>query len=75
MVGIMGNCKDCKHWEKNDASYQAGGRGWGQCRMGLCYDGVQEVADTLAFASDSEAFAAVLATAPNFGCVQFEIAE
>lgn len=76
---MSGLCKDCKHWELMTDAYGKP-RDWGQCAKTWMKDisiaGIEEFmdppTDTLAMATDWEGYKAVLETAPNFGCVQFE---
>lgn len=65
----MGHCEDCKHWyESTDKSRPE----WGRCDLATSKDNEPEYATSKAVAFDTEMYFAVLTTAPDFGCVQFE---
>ena len=66
---MSGTCKDCKWWELLQEK-----DGWGECLMALTKNGAAEQEDTLAvaYAPLDDVRWGVLATAPDFGCVQFE---
>ena len=75
----MGRCENCLHWKQREETYDLP-RGWGECdktwlqpdaQMGG-FGGAEVPKDTLAMATDWSSYKAVLQTAPNFGCVQFE---
>lgn len=71
----MGLCKDCKHWDHPNEKY------WGGCvltRSNTLSEDPRSLA--LAYGYDDDMSAALmcpaeLATAPDFGCNQFEAKE
>ena len=63
------SCETCLHWNKQSREREAG---WADCDMGASTDGTPDVAGTLAVASDSEGYGAILLTHATFGCVQHE---
>ena len=75
----MGNCKDCRHWTPPGtpislASQRTNYEGFGECeRTGV--EGGAGGQGRLALAYDDAGVFAILATKPEFGCVQFEAKE
>ena len=72
MANTMGNCRDCKHWDKG-----APMGGWGLCALGHSAFGVArysepQYSDSLAYAQGGgDHWGAWLNTKPDFGCVQW----
>lgn len=72
MIAIHGYCRDCKHWRTPDeGEYGPLRTNCGECVISESENGKSK-GITLAFAMDAEGYFAILKTAPNFGCVQFE---
>lgn len=75
MEGISGRCRQCAHWcndyNKHGAWFDDKRARFGVCGLGKSTEGNPEIEGSLAFAADSETRAAEMATAPEFGCVQF----
>lgn len=63
----MGNCKDCKWWDKPEG-YNGN---WGQCRMTWTNTDSRHK-ESLAFAFSADCEPIALDCRCNFGCVQFE---
>lgn len=72
----MGNCRNCRHWvttPRPEPEKKVRPDGWGVCQMADLHAGdVCKFNQTLAFASQMQAYTAWLYTAPEFGCVQYE---
>lgn len=66
----MNRCKTCRWWEPSD--HKATPQGYRECRLTLTSNNRHEYPQTLAFSLDDEYYAALLVTAPDFGCVQWE---
>jgi len=67
----MGNCKNCKHWEKYPASFWDFNRPMTACDLEV-YDGEAQF-EIQASAADDTNLSACLVTGPEFGCVHFHL--
>ena len=73
----MERCKTCKHWQADEyyTGYNEGHepiKRWGVCAIAKSYNGYRDQPQGLAYASDSESYAAQLITSETFGCMQWE---
>ncbi|MBL4651248.1 MAG: hypothetical protein JKY53_00075 [Flavobacteriales bacterium] len=83
----MGNCKDCKHWKKDESECSPRDPHVGKCnrakQLSECIEWSEDDdcdfmvwkeghEKDLAFACDAESYYAELSTKEAFGCVQFE---
>jgi hypothetical protein len=68
-IGGKPRCDNCRHWIKWTLSPD---KAIAICGIAGSYDGEPCEASYKAYARDSAKYAAVLVTAPDFGCVQFE---
>lgn len=70
-----GTCATCRHWTNvaGDSEFplRAYPPGGGFCALTEAYGGESKRGNSLATAVDYEGFIAVLATRPDFGCVQW----
>lgn len=70
------HCVSCRWWEKTpDENFEwnsAAIRGWGECQLTEMADDKPTHEPTKAIARDGESYKAILETAPDFGCVQWE---
>jgi hypothetical protein len=66
---MTGLCRDCSFWEQESFPIKPA---FGRCALSGTSDGEPVEERSLAFARDSEGWAAYLATHETFGCVQFE---
>ena len=69
----MGNCKDCKHWEKHNDTR---GKQWNTCEAPNWVEYSDEIADDTfaiyADASDDSGLTCGLKTGAMFGCIKFQ---
>lgn len=65
---MTGICSGCKWWTK-DLNKE-----WGTCKLTKTNSG-ETLHETKAAAMDWESYYAILHTAPDFGCVQFQAKE
>lgn len=85
MTETMPRCRDCRWWMQREIPPEhqrsddvALGRQWGICQVTASHQNVPVVTETMAFASNDgyelelDQDGAVLVTAPDFGCVQWE---
>ena len=71
---MSGPCKDCRYWRERESEDRYVGmmapvqEGWRYCTL----TEMSEAPQGRAVALDGEDYFAVLHTAPDFGCVEFE---
>ena len=74
----MGNCRDCKHWDKQalvgrHSGYGQKLRGYGMCSVIIDDYGNNDIHDTaFVMGGDYADTAGELLTKPDFGCVLWE---
>lgn len=71
---MSGLCRDCLYWDRSEPHNTFTSNAPDRCACALTWSHNDEPdkSDSLAFAQDWESYQAVLYTAPEFGCVQFE---
>ena len=69
----QGSCGSCKFWELQESLRPTAQ--WAECHLAMASNGKPEHEKTLAYASDAEGWAAMLATHRTFGCVQYQVKE
>lgn len=62
----MGHCKECRHWDQGDPTWD-----WGHCVVADGLEGEAQYSDSLAYAQDVEFWGAWLKAHASFGCVQW----
>lgn len=77
VIAVLPRCKDCRWWSTEHRlgwlSDRSDGRG--HCERAESEDGQPVDKDSLAYTEDGESYRAILITAPDFGCVQFQARE
>lgn len=63
-----GHCRDCWGWQKIPD-------GWGYCGKTFSSKGKSDDPTSLAYATDTDEYHALLVTRPDFGCVQYTVRE
>lgn len=64
-------CRNCRWWDAAPTRLDLP-QFWGECELGVSNDGERYHNESKAFALDGERYGANLATAPDFGCVQWD---